>query len=161
MWRLHDRKGRALLKLGLFSPAEESFSRLLETAWESISSSSSAAASASSSCPDEDTREEAKLNLKQIKQAEIALERLAAMDSNMNDFNVKIYHQLADQLIQTSPYFREAQCFKAKSLCHAHKWNDAKLFMEESICLVHKSILELNAHEAAQYPSPTLRQVID
>ena len=156
MWRLHDRKGRALLRLGQFSAAQESFSRLLETAWESLSSSFTV-----SSGPDYDTKEEAKLSLKQIRQAEIALEKLIVMDNNINEFNSKLYTQLSEQLIQISPYFREAQCFKAKALCRAHKWNDAKLYMEESVCLVHKSIQELYAHEAAQYPSPSIGQVIE
>lgn len=139
--RLQGRRGRALLRLGHLSLADDAFTRLL-------------ASSLSGSKPDDaDNAADAQLGSKHVQSARSLLSSLADRKTQLDGTLMLSY---ADELLQFCPQMRLAQAYRARALCLLQRWTEAKAFMERMSCLVHESIQSLHVHRSASLPAPKL-----
>ena len=65
----------------------------------------------------------------------------------------------ADDLLQLSPYSRQAVAAKVQALCRLKKWPTAKAVVEEWLARTHVTILAVGAHPQASWPPPPASQL--
>ena len=156
MVKLLVRKGRALLRLGHFNPAEESFSRVLEfnvrdllTAREALDDDLLQNTVDSL----ENNKSNAKLGLKDLHKLRELTSSLMASEGQMKHRDVL---KAADDLMKLSPCYRIAHLSKAAAMCELLQFDEAKQFVEELTRRTDISTQRLYAHPSARLPCPRL-----
>ena len=136
--KVHTRRGRALLKLGMLEEATDAFMHVL--GWTQQYDDGE-----STDPNDDNGKEVARQAMKQVVLAKTLRDRLR----NSPASNAKQILQTAEELLQMCPFMRDAQAHKARAMCQLHQWGDAKQYMEFCVCAVHKSMQKLTAHPEA------------
>ena len=156
MVKLLVRKGRALLRLGHFNPAEESFSRVLEfnvrdllTAREALDDDLLQNTVDSL----ENNKSNAKLGLKDLHKLRELTSSLMASEGQMKHRDVL---KAADDLMKLSPCYRIAHLSKAAAMCELLQFDEAKQFVEELTRRTDLFTQRLYAHPSARLPCPRL-----
>jgi len=156
MVKLLVRKGRALLRLGHFNPAEESFSRVLEfnvrdllTPREALDDDLLQATFDSL----ENNKSNAKLGLKDLHKLRELTSSLMASEGQMKHREVL---KAADDLLKLSPCYRIAHLSKATAMCELLQFDEAKQFVEELTRRTDSTTQRLYAHPSARIPCPRL-----
>lgn len=135
--KVHTRRGRALLKLGMLNEATDAF--VLVLGWQPPYSDKSIDPT------DDNGRGLARQAMKQVLLAKTLRDRLAGSAAS----NAKQSLQTADELLQLCPFMRQAQAFRARAMCQLHQWNEAKTYMEYCVCAIHTTMQKLSAHPSA------------
>ncbi|CAE7782956.1 dnajc7, partial [Symbiodinium microadriaticum] len=135
--KVHTRRGRALLKLGMLSEATDAFMHVL--GWVPAYGDHTVDPS------DDNGKDVARAAMKQVILAKTLRDRLR----NSPASNAKQTLQTAEELLQLCPFMTDAQAQKARAMCQLHQWKDAKQYMEFCVCSVHSSMQRLTAHPAA------------
>jgi tetratricopeptide (TPR) repeat protein len=156
MVKLLVRKGRALLRLGHFNPAEESLSRVLEfnvrdllTPREALDDDLLQATFDSL----ENNKSNAKLGLKDLQKLRELTSFLMASEGQMKHREVL---KAADDLLKLSPCYRIAHLSKAAAMCELLQFDEAKQFVEELTRRTDPTTQRLYAHPSARIPCPRL-----
>ena len=151
--KLHCRKGRAFIKLGQLGEAEEAYSRVMEFSSTSISSSSvkSSRQQQEIEVEIEQCKGEAKQGLKQVSSLKGLLVKLD-LANVQNDHSQML--AVSQELLEVCPHMKEALVYRVRALNKLTKFNDAKLFAEQSTCAVHSSLAQRFAHPLAAFPTP-------
>lgn len=156
MVKLLVRKGRALLRLGHFNPAEESFSRVLEfnvrdllTAREALDDDLLQNTFDSL----ESNKSNARLGLKDLQKLRELTSSLMASEGQMKHREVL---KAADDLLKLSPCYRIAHLSKAAAMCELLQFDEAKQFVEELTRRTDLTTQRLYAHPSARIPCPRL-----
>jgi DnaJ homolog subfamily C member 7 len=134
--KVHTRRGRALLKLGMLNEATDAF--MLVLGWQPEYSA------AGVDPVDDNGKDVARQAMKQVVLAKTLRDRLA----NSAASNAKQTLQTADELLNLCPFMRLAQSYKARAMCQLHQWREAKTYMEFCVCAIHRSMQRLWAHPA-------------
>ena len=140
--KVHTRRGRALLKLGLLDEAADAFAHVL--GWTQQYDDRDSA-----DPNDDNGKDVARQAMKQVVLAKTLRDRLR----NASASDAKQSLQTAEELLQLCPFMRYAQAHKARAMCQLHQWGDAKQYMEFCVCSVHRSMQKLTAHPAAELSS--------
>jgi len=153
MVKLLVRKGRALLRLGHFNPAEEVFSRVLEfnvrdllTAREALDDD----LLQNTFDGLESNKSNAKLGLKDLHKLRELTSALIAFEGQMKHREVL---KAADDLMKLSPCYRVAHLSKAAAMCELLQFDESKEFIEELTRRTDSITQRLYAHPSAHLPS--------
>lgn len=147
LWKLHIRKGKALLRLGDFSKAADALSRVLEYfpfPGQTISASEFEAA-----------KNEARTILRNVNSAKQSWHQISVSESK-EDFNAVL--TASTDLLAICPAFRQLQVFHSRAYCKLKMFEDGKNFIESLIFSHHESVLcaqsDAFAGFAETYPLP-------
>lgn len=137
--RLHVRKGKALLRLGEISGADESLVRILE-----------------SSSAQEAIKADAKKALKEVNVAGRAIKRLGELEATADYAGLLL---AAEELIEICPMSRLVHAAKATALCRLKRWGEAKDFIDFLLSECHPSVHALSAHPNSTLEVPNAGQL--
>ena len=152
MIKLHTRRGRALLRLGHFSAADEAFHRVLETPTTSSQGGSNGINSSGEDKELEAAKTDARNGLKALAGAKSSMKRLGQLE-NAGDYHGVL--MLVTDLQLHCPAWPQVHVSRCAALCKLKKWDEAKTVVEDFLCVAHASILKLaGAHPAALLPAP-------
>ncbi len=155
--KLYIRKGKSLMCMGHFNPADQAFSRVLEY------SSADFLAPKGPIQLDSDARImfeeaidkaklEAKAGLRDLEKLREAVKELISAEANM-DWQ-KVVKICDENILHKSNMHRAAQIAKANALNEVSRYEDAKAFMEEITLKAPLNIQSLYAHPRAMFPCP-------
>ena len=153
--KLHCRKGRAYIKLGQISEAEEAYSRVMEFSSTSISSSSMKSTRHQQDIETEieQCKGEAKQGLKQTSTLKGLLVKLDL--ANVQNDHLQML-SLSQDILEICPHMKEALVYRVRALNKLTKFNDAKTFAEQTTCSVHTSLVQRFSHPLATFPAPSM-----
>ena len=167
MAKLHTRRGRALLRLGLFAAADEAFQRVLVTASGGVGGAggvgtrgvggSGVAGGAGEDREVEAAKTDARNGLKALAGARSAMKRLGQLECAGDYTGVLV---LVADLQLHCPACSAVHVSRCTALCKLQKWGDAKAAVEEFVCVAHSSVLGGGAHPAAVFPPPPAGQLV-
>jgi len=152
MVKLHVRRGRALLRLGHFTPAEEAFKQVGQFHVRDLLT------------PREALDDELLHNTQEILEgnrsnARLGLSDLVKLRENIRTLIVyegqskfKEALKIADDILKLSPYYRAAHISKATALCETLQYDEAKEYIEKLTSNTHASIQTFHAHSSAALP---------
>jgi DnaJ family protein C protein 7 len=139
--RLLDRKGRALLKIGKISEAEETFRELMKSCQEVEG--------------EDNLKRDAVVGLELATEATLLIDKLSVWSSpDHRGFLLQ-----CEQLLAICTQFRFAQVFKMIAMCRLCMWEDAKAYAESVISSTHSTIQRIFSSEAA-FGSPPTQQLL-
>ena len=146
MVKLHVRRARCMLRLGMFSAVDDICARVLEMPPPS--------ANTIILSPDQDVsvaKSDAKKTLKDLATARQLTQHLTSNESIL-DFEGVL--SISESLTDLCPQFKMAHTSKVKALNKLQRWDEAKTFAEKITYNAHVSIQRLTAHPKAMLPSP-------
>lgn len=134
------RKGRALLKVGRLKDAELAFARVLEACPSEFSNSGADGAKA-----------DAKAGMRSVINASGLMSKLKMLDACLE---VSTIEAVNDELLSLCPAHYPSLVLKAKCMVEAKRYDDARSYIEETMCSTHHSILGDRAHAGAAKSLP-------
>eukprot|EP00605_Chrysophyceae_sp_TOSAG23-4_P001749 GSChrysophyteH1.ASY1.ANO1.1936.1 assembled CDS len=143
MVKLHVRRGRCMLRLGMFSAVDDICARVLEMPPPVDQKVIS---------PDQDVgmaKADAKKCLKDLATAKHLVQQLNASESIL-DYEGAL--SISESIMEICPQFKMAHTSKVKALNKLHRWEEAKTFAEQVTYESHVSIQKLTAHPKADLP---------
>ena len=146
--KLHLRQGRALLRLGHLTHANEAYSKACDDSTDF---------KGFSSIDIIQIRTDGKNGLKSVLSARSAIRRLGQLESRGDHIGAL---NLLSDLSSTCPCCLLVLTAKCRALCKLERWNEAKEFAEQFACYTHVSILKLAAHPHIVLPGPTQGSLI-
>ena len=147
MVKLHSRRGRALLRLGHFAPADEAFHRVLESA----TPAGGAAVGSGDDKELDSAKVDARNGLKAVASARASMKRLGQLETAGDHQGVLF---LVSELQGHCPACANVHLARATAMCRLQKWAEAKTAVEEYLTTTHVSVLRLEAHPSAILPAP-------
>ena len=151
MIKLHTRRGRALLRLGHFTAADEAFHRVLEIPTTSSQAGLNDVGSSGEEKELEAAKTDARNGLKALAGARSSMKRLGQLE-NAGDYHGVL--MLVTDLQLHCPACSLVHVSRCAALCKLKKWGEAKTAVEDFLCTAHVSIQKLEAHPAALLPAP-------
>lgn len=138
--RMHNRRGRALLKLGLLEEATSSFMFCI---------------SLLDSIRDAETQGMKETISSSLKQIALIRTLLLRIENLFTDKNYKRIVVTCDEILHVAPYSRQALIHKCRAMSHLHQWNECRALLELHMAKLHPSVARLYAHPMTSFPLPT------
>lgn len=149
--KLYIRKGKALIKLGHFHPAEKSFLYLLDLQLSYFKDILTESERKPFEHLMESARLEAKAGLREIEQMKEYIQQLIIAESKLNHLEIV---KIAEKILSKSVYHRISQIAKANSLIELQKYDEVKGFLEDIALKTPGNIQTLYCHSKATFPAP-------
>ena len=146
--KLYLRRGRALLRLGHLSSANDTYTTASEIICKNMGISEKEI---------NQVKNDAKNGLKTVIGARSAIRRLGQLESG-GDYQNAL--SLLDDLGNTCPCCVLVLTSKVRTLCRLERWIEAKEVAEDFVCNIHLSILKLASHPLAVLPAPVVDRLI-
>lgn len=155
------RKGRALLRLGHFTPAKETFSAVLAETERDILRA--ARTQAMGKKDEADTvrknadyyKSEAKVAMREVDKVGDLVQLLICAEGKLDFTDVR---RTCDKILSVSPGYRVAQFSKCNALCELRNYTEAKQFIETWARNTHRTMQQLYCHQSvalqSKFPRP-------
>lgn len=153
MVKLQVRRGRALLRLGHFTPAEESFQKVLKVQVDELLTARES--------EDEELVQNTLESLEANKSnANLGLRDLAKLREHIKSlivlegqFKYKEALKVCEDILKLAPYYRVAHISKANAQCETYLNDECKAYIETLTSQTHSSIQNFFAHPTASFPT--------
>ena len=159
LYRLHVRRGKALLRVGDLLAAEESLTRVLEIDVVALNAAASGQKLSASTVADLETaKTEARSAIKTISGVKASLKQLTLLEAREDHKGVL---RSCEELAALIPGAKVVHAAKSKALVKMQRFQDTKAYIESIICNAAPSTLALHAHPAANTSSRILSSALE
>jgi tetratricopeptide (TPR) repeat protein len=150
--KLHIRKGKALIRLGHFNPADSAFWKILQLNMNEFKDI----------VADEDYLIQLEQTLTSAKlEAQAGMREVVKLKESMNKLisaeAKKEYQEvfkIAEDILNRAPFARNAIDAKARALCELQRFESAKEFIEDTILSYPANLRAVHAHPSASATCP-------
>lgn len=153
MVKLQVRRGRALLRLGHFTPAEESFQKVLQTTLDELLTArekQDAEVVFNTQEGLDANKSNATLGIRDLAKLREYIKSLIVLEGQ---FKYKEALKISEDILKLAPYYRAAHISKASALCETFLYDEAKTYIENLTSQTHSSIQNFFAHPSASFPA--------
>jgi hypothetical protein len=153
MVKLHVRRGRALLRLGFLTPAEEAFKVVLGTEVRDLLTPremQDAELVDNTQSSLEGNKSNATLGVKDIAKLRESIRNLTVLEGQSR---FKEALKVSEDVLKLAPYCRIAHISKASAMCELLQYDDCKSWVDEITSQTHVSIQSMHAHPNAVFPA--------
>lgn len=159
MVKLQVRRGRALLRLGFLTPAEQAFQSVLTTTVRDLLSAREQLdvdLVANTQASLDGNKSNANLGVKDAAKIRESVRVLTVMEGQ-SKFREAL--KACEDILKLSPYYRVAHVSKAAAMCELLQYDECKVFIDELTAQTHSSIQSMYAHPSAVFPSVAMSAV--
>eukprot|EP01039_Chlorochromonas_danica_P019670 gene19670-23850_t len=156
--KLHIRKGKALIRLGHFNPADTAFWKLLQAnmkEFRDIVSDEDYLAQLEQTLAS--AKMEAQAGMREVMKLKESMNKLIAAESK-KDYAEGL--KVAEDILHRAPFARNAIEAKARALCELQRFDTAKEYMEEITALYPANLRAVHAHAMAPTTCPSKTELL-
>lgn len=146
------RRGRALLRLGHFAPAEAAFTLVCSTSLNDLLTQREMLDSEllfNTTAALDGNKHNANLGLRDIVKLRELIKQLQGYENQMR---YKESLKCSEDILKLAPFYRTAHVSKGHAMCELLQYDDCKVYIDEITSKTHETIQSLYAHSSASFP---------